>query len=77
MKTAYQSLTDDQLSRKLQLLLGSQEDWILPYTKWCVDNSVESGQCYDDHHVWLFVKHIKLVRATAKPPSPVLPQKRG
>lgn len=69
-------MTNDQLERKLQLLLGSQEDWMAIYTKWCIENNVESIEVYDDHQINLFVRQMK-ARDTAKRPAPTLLRRRG
>ena len=55
--TDYSSLRNDQLRRKLQLMLGSKQDWLDIYADWCADNDVGSeGQQYEDHNVQIFVK---------------------
>lgn len=46
----------DHLERKLQLMLGSQNDWLAIYADWCADNDVEGTEIDDDHHVQLFVR---------------------
>ena len=59
MKTAYETMRDDQLNRKLQLYLGSKIDWMQIYANWCADNSVSQGEQYDEHHIILFVRQQK------------------
>ena len=45
-----------QLGRKLQLLLGSQKNWLAIYDDWCAEHSVSSTQAFEDHNIGIFVK---------------------
>ena len=76
MKSAYESLREDQLERKLQFLLGSQKDWLLAYATWCHENSVSETESRESHNINLFVREQKAALPARAAPQPV-PQKRG
>lgn len=57
MKDALYQMQKDQLERKLQLLLGTQKDWLDIYADWCAENDVQGEtQACADHNINIFVR---------------------
>lgn len=64
MKLSISNVREEQLARKLALLLGSQKNWLSIYADWCAENSVGSdGAQYDDHNIQVFVRTQRQGRA--------------
>jgi hypothetical protein len=66
MKTEYESQREDQLRRKLNLYLGSQNDWLAAYGAWCAENNVDGEQVYAQHNITIFVKQQRKEKRHAK-----------
>lgn len=47
---------EEQLERKLNLLLGTGTDWLKVYAMWCADNDVSDTDGHEDHNIKIFVK---------------------
>lgn len=52
----------DCLRRKLQLMLGSQKDWLELYGDFCAEHSVSPTQVFEDHNINVFVKQQREAR---------------
>jgi hypothetical protein len=77
MKSAYETMRDDQLERKLKLYLGSQQDWMEIYGEWRGARDVSDTEAHEHHNVQIFVREMKERPDTAKRPAATLLRRRG